>query len=420
LKNQPVGDKIIERIEKGKAGFMILPNRKMRQKAGFFAGICAALMLVPWLPAGITRAARNTENVRVLYEEYNARFDAVEHREDITENGFEIVDIHIFPVQYEIDMQKEMETELVRQMKAQPDADIKDLKMNMEAPMLMIPAYDKMYNRLALFFVDGDGTILYKSDHLETNSCVIGQMQQPAQEMVSVAFQDLNGDKLTDIILITSCDVGDGKKYRIGDVLFQDTEGLIFYRDYRISDKINRFGMNQNTDSITAFVRDGNSTEFLYTAVTLKELLQHGFKIITEQCHTRTFGKLGKLQVVPGTYRIADYDVFMIYLVNEQGDIVSALQPMGDYDNLYALKGINCRDIDGDGLKDIIVFAKYSYEDENHKLAVASDYSIYYQRTGGFSADTEIKGKYQCSEEDTMQTLVEKARAYWGWKTDDD
>lgn len=131
---------------------MILPNRKMRQKAGFFAGICAALMLVPWLPAGITRAARNTENVRVLYEEYNARFDAVEHREDITENGFEIVDIHIFPVQYEIDMQKEMETELVRQMKAQPDADIKDLKMNMEAPMLMIPAYDKMYNRLALFF----------------------------------------------------------------------------------------------------------------------------------------------------------------------------------------------------------------------------------------------------------------------------
>ena len=399
---------------------MILPNRKMRQKAGFFAGICAALMLVPWLPAGITRAAGNTENVRVLYEEYNARFDAVEHREDITENGFEIVDIHIFPVQYEIDMQKEMETELVRQMKAQPDADIKDLKMNMEAPMLMIPAYDKMYNRLALFFVDGDGTILYKSDHLETNSCVIGQMQQPAQEMVSVAFQDLNGDKLTDIILITSCDVGDGKKYRIGDVLFQDTEGLIFYRDYRISDKINRFGMNQNTDSITAFVRDGNSTEFLYTAVTLKELLQHGFKIITEQCHTRTFGKLGKLQVVPGTYRIADYDVFMIYLVNEQGDIVSALQPMGDYDNLYALKGVNCRDIDGDGLKDIIVFAKYSYEDENHKLAVASDYSIYYQRTGGFSADTEIKGKYQCSEEDTMQTLVEKARAYWGWKTDDD
>lgn len=400
-------------------------------------GICIAALLAPYLPA---RAAENTENVRALYEEYNARFDAVEHREDIEEYGFETVDIHIFPVQYEIDSQKEMETELVRQMKADPNADIRDLKMNMDAPMLMIPAYDKTYNRLALFFVDREGNIVYKTDRFETNSCVLGQVQQPQQELVSVAFQDLNGDTLTDIILITSCVVGADQKYRIGDVLFQstkgistkgvsteetsadgiDTEGLIFYRDYRISDKINRFGMNQNTDSITAFVRDGYSTEFLYTAVTLKELLAHGFQIISEQCYTRTFGKLGKLQVVPGTYRIADYDVFMIYLVNEQDYILSMLQPMGSYDNLYALKGINCRDIDGDGLKDIVVLAKYSYEDEEHKLAVSSDYSIYYQRTGGFSADTEIKNWYQCSEEDTMQTVVEKARAYWGWKTEDD
>lgn len=386
-------------------------------KAILLAVVCAAALFIPRLSAN---AAENTENIRALYEEYYARFDAVERREDIIEYGFEPVEIHIFPVQYDIDSQKEMETELVRQMKADPDADIKDLKMNLEAPLLMIPAYDRTYNRLALFFVDGDDSIVYKTDRFETNSCVLGQMRQPSQELVSVAFQDLNGDTLTDIILITSCEVGADQKYRIGDVLFQDTEGLIFYRDYRISDKINRFGMNQNTDSITAFVRDGYSTEFLYTAVTLKELLAHGFQIISEQCYTRTFGKLGKLQVVPGTYRIADYDVFMIYLVNEQDYILSALQPMGGYDNLYALKGINCRDIDGDGLKDIIVLAKYSYEDEEHRLAVRSDYSIYYQRTSGFSADTEIKKRYPCSEEDTMQDVVEKARAYWGWKTEDD
>lgn len=418
---------------------MISP-KKRRHKVRFLAVLCVAALFTPCLTATATegdtiqnntakpytvQSAGDTENIRVQYEEYNVRFAAVEHRNDITENGFEIVDVHIFPVQYEIDRQKEMETELVRQMKADPDANVKDLKMNMEAPMLMIPAYDKTYNRLALFFVDEEDRIVYKTDRFETNSCVLGQMHQPEQELVSVAFQDLNGDTLTDIILITSCDVGDGKRYRIGDVLFQSTEGidmegLVFYRDYRIADKINRFGMNQNTDSITAFVRDGYSTEFLYTAVTLQELLQHDFQIITEQCYTRTFGKLGKLQVVPGTYRIADYDVFMIYLVNEQDDILSALQPMGAYENLYALKGINCRDIDGDGLKDIVVLAKYSYEDEEHKLAVASDYSIYYQRTGGFSADTEIKDTYQCTEEDTMQTVVEKARAYWGWKTEDD
>lgn len=416
------------------------------QKGKLFIWICMAVLFLPALPAGddlqAQAAARNadreiaaarhteeraavtgqadTENVRVQFEEYKARFAAIERREDIENSGYEVVDIHIFPVQYEIGRQKEMETEIVRQIKADPDADVKEIKMSMKAPLVMIPAYDKVYNRLALFFVGEDGSIQYKSDQFETNSFVRGQMRQPPQELVSVAFQDLNGDMLTDIILITSFETEEGEKYRIGDVLFQDTEGLIFYRDYRISDKINRFGMNQNTDSITAFVRDGYSTEFLYTSVTLNELLQHGFQVIKEQNNTRTFGKLGKLQVVPGTYRIADYDIFMIYLVNEQDYIVSVLQPMGDYENLYALKGINCRDIDGDGLKDIIVLAKYSYEDEEHRLAVATDYSIYYQRTNGFSPDTEIKGEYQCSEEDTMQTLVEQARAYWGWRTEDD
>lgn len=64
------------------------------------------------------------------------------------------------------------------------------------------------------------------------------------------------------------------------------------------------------------------------------------------------------------------------------------------------------------------MLARYSFEDEKGQLAVKSDYSIYYQRTGGFSADTEIKNSYRCSDEDTMEALVEKARAYWGWKSE--
>lgn len=350
-----------------------------------------------------------SDNVRVLYDEYNARLDSITTQTDIEEKGFDIVESQIFP----------FEPESIPESEIEPDTE--DALVDEESSGLsVIPAFDRTYHRLALFLADADGSILYKTDQLETNSRIRGQMEQLGQEIASVAFQDLNGDARTDIILITSCKGADGRNYKVGDVLLQSGEELCFYRDYRISDKLNRFGMNKNAKSITAFVRDGDSTEFLYTALTLKELRQHGFQIITEQSYTRTFGKLGKLQVVPGTYRIADYEVFMIYLVNEQDYIVFVLQPMGDFDNLYALKGINCRDIDGDGLKDIIVLAKYSYEDEEHKLAVASDYSIYYQRTGGFSADTEIKSQYPCSDEDTMQTLVEKARAYWGWKTDND
>jgi len=367
------------------------------------------------VPANTTSDKPESSNIRALYETYQERLNAIGTKSDISGNGFDIVESQIFPFEPEILLEPVTESGLDT---APEPSDVTEAEPS--SGLSVIPAFDRTYHRLALFLADADGTILYRTDQLETNNSIRGQMQQPKQEIASVAFQDLNGDLRTDIILITVCEGADGRRYKVGDVLLQSADQLSFYRDYRISDKINRFGMNKNAKSITAFVRDGDSTEFLYTALTLKELRQHGFQIITEQSYTRTFGKLGKLQVVPGTYRIADYEVFLIYLVNEQDYIMSALLPMGEYDNLYALKGINCRDIDGDGLKDIIVLAKYSYEDEEHKLAVASDYSIYYQRTGGFSADTEIKIQYPCTDEDTMQTIVEKARAYWGWETDND
>ena len=335
------------------------------------------------------------DNTRELYQEYRNRFESIQYISDISDNGFEIVENQIFPI---------------------------ELSGHGEASV--VPAFEKKYSRLALFFADENGKILYKTDQLETNNRNRGQMKQPNRGIAAISFQDVNGDARMDVVLITSCvnDCGDyaGKLYKVGEVLFQGRQEVTFYRDYRISDKINRFGMNKSVEAITAFVRDGFSTEFMYTATTLEELQENGLQIIAEQCYWRSFAKLGKLQVVPGVYRISDYDVFMIYLVNEQGYIVSSLQPMGDFDNLYALKGINCRDIDGDGLKDIVVLARYSYEGDERQLVVESDYAIYYQRTGGFSADTDIKSQYQCSEEDTMEALVEKARAYWGWKTEDD
>lgn len=92
---------------------------------------------------------------------------------------------------------------------------------------------------------------------------------------------------------------------------------------------------------------------------------------------------------------------------------------MEEYENLYALKGITCRDIDGDGLKDIVILGRYSYEDTKGESVVTSDYSIYYQRTSGFyeeNSEEDFKSKYRCGDNDTMEELVEKARAYWGWK----
>ncbi len=332
--------------------------------------------------------------VEELYEEYQKNFEAIEYRWDIPTHGFSVIEEHIFP-----------------------------LEMKTFGEVMVIPAFHQEYNRLALFFSEANGRIVYKTEQLETNNRNRGELKQLTEGIAAISFKDLNEDGSMDIVLITSFvnETGEyaGTSYKVGDVLFQDKEGGGFYRDYRITDKLNRFSMNKSADLIAAFVRDGYSTEFMYTAATLDELLKEGLVIIQEQSYPRNFEKLGRLQVIPGTYRIADYDVFMIYLVNEEGYIVSSLQPMEDYDNLYALLGVSCWDIDGDGLKDIAVLARYSYEGSNHELVVKTDYSIYYQRTGGFTEDMQIKESYKCTEDETMENLVRQGRAYWGWKREE-
>lgn len=345
----------------------------------------------PSLESDNTQIAED-DYVLAEYQEYMERLDSIEYVSEISSSGFRVIENQIFPIE-----------------------------LAGYGEVSLIPAFDRKYNRLALFFADEDEKVIYKTEQLETNYRVAGQMKQPGCDIAAVSFRDLDEDERMDIILITACKSEngsyDGQTYKLGDVLFQRKQDVGFYRDYRIADKINRFGMSKSAELITAFVRDDYSTEFLYTATTLDELQKHGLQIIADQCYFRNFEKLGRLQVVPGTYRISNYDVFMIFLVNEQGNIVSSLQPMGGYDNLYVLKGIHCRDIDGDGLKDIIILARYSYEGEEGQLVVESDYSVYYQRTGGFSADTDMKNTYKCGDDDTMELLVEKARAYWGWKS---
>ena len=248
-----------------------------------------ALLCCPLLAYTVQAAPTEAENGTVLgaYEAYYERLMSIPDRDGIEACGFRVVEDQIFALY--------------------PDE---------EDSLFMVPAFDEQYNRLALFLVDAEGQILYRTEQLETNHCVTGRMRQPIQSIAAVSFQDLNRDGLLDIILITSCvnenEAYTGKTYKVGDVLFQNTDGCGFYRDYRISDKINRFGMNKSIDLIASFVRDGKSTEFLYTATTLKELQNAGLKIISEQCYFRNFEKLGRLQVAPGVYSIAEYGFFMI------------------------------------------------------------------------------------------------------------
>ena len=102
--------------------------------------------------------------------------------------------------------------------------------------------------RLAVFLADDNGQILYRGKAGGKKKCYPGELRQPIEKLASVSFQDVDNDSDTDIILIAQChnDRGDyqEKSYKVGDVLFQENGS--FYRDYRISDKINRFDMNKN------------------------------------------------------------------------------------------------------------------------------------------------------------------------------
>lgn len=329
----------------------------------------------------------SSEETAGLYREYRDRLNGIKNSSELAENGFRIVRWQMFPVWLE----------------------------NL-GEVTFIPAMEESYQRLALFFADEEGNIVFRTDQLACNFTGLGEMKQDNTGIAAVSFQDVDEDGLTDIVLITTAGKeAKGGAYKVGDVLYQKGQG--FYRDWRVSDKINRFGMNKSVDFITAYAREGKSTEFLYTAATLEELRQNGFSVISEQSYWRDFEKLGRLLVVPGSISIADYEIFMIYLVNEQGYIVWSFQPMGSYDNLYALRGTSCRDIDGDGLKDLVVLARYSREGVQGELVVESDYSVYYQRTGGFSEDREIKDACPYEDGDTMEKLVEKLRSCWGWQT---
>ncbi len=371
------------------------------RKAGKAAllAVCVVLMAL-WPMSGVC-AGQTPEEKEALerliecYREYEARFAAIEKVSDIEESGFYVIEEQSFPV---------------------------ILESFGEEEVTFLPILDKEYCRMAVLIADSEGNILYKTNQLETNNRHLGELKQPTKGIAAVSFQDLNRDGLTDIILITDCrnETGEyeGRTYKTGDVLFQQEGG--FYRDWRISDKINRFSMNKSVDFIVSYVRDGISVEVLYTAATLDELLDNGFEIIEEQCYWCSFEKQGTLRVVPGFIRMAEYNVFMIYLVNEQGSIVWSFQTMEDYDNLYSMKGMARRDLDGDGMKDIMVLARYSYSGPDGEMLIDTKCSVFYQRTDGFAEDTEFEYYHQCTTEDTVSGLVEMIRGYWGWTVEND
>ncbi|MCL2351044.1 MAG: VCBS repeat-containing protein [Firmicutes bacterium] len=280
------------------------------------------------------------------------------------------------------------------------------------------PAVNRRYGRIALFFADAGGKILYKTESLECNEFLAGSLIQPNAGVAALAERDLDGDGRKDILLIAACAYG-GEHFKTGDILYQGKNAL--YRDRRVSGKINRFGMNKDIDMMTAFARDGRSAEFLYGAGTLAELENGGFEPLAGQSFKADFEKFGAVTVVPGTYTMGGHHIFILYLADGGGKVVWNFQPMRGYDNFSRMTGLSFKDVDGDGWADLSVLAEYRTLDNGGVTRSVTDFSIYYQRGGYFFEDGGFRAAYLGENGgapaggETMDGVVLAARQYWGW-----
>lgn len=88
------------------------------------------------------------EEVLFQYREYQRRLEAPETRTEISDSGFHMIENQIFPIEIEE-----------------------------YGEVSLIPALDETYSRLVLFFAKEDGQIVYRTDQLETNNRIVGQMK---------------------------------------------------------------------------------------------------------------------------------------------------------------------------------------------------------------------------------------------------
>jgi len=322
------------------------------------------------------------------YERYRMRMESVQTVEDIALNGFVVFEDNIFRT-----------SELIYLGRVD-----------------IIPAIDPKHGRIILFFAREDGAVVYKTDDLECNNQRRGELNQPNLDVAGYGLRDMNGDGLTDIVMISRSVCPDGPYagvvYTVGDALFQSEAG--FYRDWRLSDRINRFGMNIDVNTVIAFVRDGISAEFLYLAGTVDELIQNGFEMMHERA--AYFETFGDVRLFYGTYRMSGYYILMVYLADSDGNLLWNFQPMGKYTNFSNMRNFMLTDIDGDGRTDIVFLIRYGALTLDWKTVRVTDYVIYYQRSGYFERDWEFSSTYLLTGNDTVPDIAEKAAAFWRGK----
>ena len=124
-------------------------------KKSWLALLCI-ILLVP-----LSVNATEELSIRQQYDAYEERFMAIERYEDVESNGFRLMEGQLFQECFE-----SFGTQT----------------------LTFFAAMDEKYNRLALFLMDEEGKILFKTNQLETNYQIHGEMTQITTEIAAVSF----------------------------------------------------------------------------------------------------------------------------------------------------------------------------------------------------------------------------------------
>lgn len=131
---------------------------------------------------------------------------------------------------------------------------------------------------------------------------------------------------------------------------------------------------------------------------TLKDLKSGGLQVIEEQCFNVKLQSYGNVKFISGVKR-EDGNTVQFYLVDKNENVLYKFpnfygNEKGMFKNISA---VSFTDVNGDGLKDVVIAAKYS----NGASDSVSIGSIYFAEGKGFASDKKFDDKLNNSSSDS-------------------
>lgn len=174
-----------------------------------------------------------------------------------------------------------------------------------------------------------------------------------------------------------------------------------------ITNKGDKSDTNNNNNKVNPSLKLTNNN-----LSNLKSMQKNGFEIIKEQSFWVQLENWGKVHFVSGYNKIQGIPKVKFYLVNSNDDIVYDFPDF--YGNMwvfYELKAVSFKDINKDGLKDIIIIADYILGHGENAAVPFPVSSVYFQKDKKFinlpELDEQINYKNKNQNIDSLLKFFE-------------